>query len=70
MEGRKCSNTTLLIEAIARLNEARARLEWAKAIGANNYICVPDVKVKMAREALEREMREVEKRRSLLRIRQ
>lgn len=61
MEVRKCSNTTLLIEAIARLNEARDRLEWGKAIEVNNYICVPDVKVKMAREALEREMREAEK---------
>lgn len=61
MEGRKCSNTTLLMEAIARLNEARDRLEWAKAIEVNNYICVPDVKVKMAREAPEREMREAEK---------
>ena len=61
MEVRKCSNTTLLIEAIARLNEARDRLEWVKGIEAINYICVPDVKVKMAREALEREMREAEK---------
>lgn len=61
MEGRKYSNTTLLIEAIARLNEARDRLEWVKVIEAKNYICVPDVKVKMAREALEREMREAEK---------
>lgn len=51
----------LLIEAIARLNEARDRLEWVKAIEAHKYICVPDVKVKMAREALERAMREVEK---------
>ena len=58
------------MEAIARLNEARDRLEWVKAIEAINYICVPNVKVKMARVALEREMREVEKRRSLLRIRQ
>lgn len=62
MEGRKCSNTTLLIEAIAGLNEARDRLEWVKVIEAHNYICVPDVKVKMARQALEREIREVEKR--------
>ena len=61
MEDRKSGNTTLLIEAIARLNEARDRLEWVKVIGAINYICVPDVKVKMAREALEREMREAEK---------
>ena len=60
MEVRKCSNTTLLIEAIARLNEARDRLEWGKVIEANNYICVPDVKVKMAREALERAKREQE----------
>ena len=52
----------LLIEAIARLNEARDRLEWVKVIEAHKYICVPDVTVKMAREALEREMREVEKR--------
>lgn len=61
MEGRKCSNTTLLMEAIALSNDAQRRLEWVKVIGAINYICVPDVKVKMAREALEREMREAEK---------
>lgn len=61
MEDRKSSNTTLLIEAIASMNEARDRLEWGKVIEANTYICVPDVKVKMAREALERAMREVEK---------
>nr|DAS40177.1 MAG TPA: hypothetical protein [Caudoviricetes sp.] len=59
MEGRKCSNTTLLIEAIALMNDAQERLQKVEINGADNDAAWAMTNVGMAEGDVARAIRSV-----------